>query len=250
MASADVPETPRPVALVSGGSRGLGATLVQRFLAAGHRVAAFSRSPTPLVEELQAEAGEAFRWEAVDAEDREAVRGFVERVARGFGRLDVAVNNAGVGVDGLLATMRPDDVDRIVSVNLGCALHLARAASRAMLRQRGGVILNVSSIHGVRGHPGVAVYSATKAALDGLTRSLARELGPKGIRVNSVAPGYFDSDMVSGLSDEIRAKLVRRTPLRRLVTVDDVAELVLFLASERAALVTGQTVVVDGGFTC
>ncbi len=239
-----------PVALVSGGSRGLGATLVRRFLDAGHRVATFSRSATPLVEELRESAGERFLWEAVDATDREAVRAFVEGAARGFGRLDVAVNNAGVGVDGLLATMRPDDVDRVLAVNLGCALHLARAASRAMLRQRGGTILNVSSIHGVRGHPGVAVYSATKAALDGLTRSLARELGPKGIRVNSVAPGYFESDMVAGLPDEVRDKLVRRTPLRRLVTVDDVAEVVLFLASERAALVTGQTIVVDGGFTC
>jgi 3-oxoacyl-[acyl-carrier protein] reductase len=133
---------------------------------------------------------------------------------------------------------------------LTAPLVLTQAASRVMLRQGSGCIVNISSVNAMRGHSGVAVYSATKAALDGLTRSLARELGPRNIRVNSVAPGYFESDMVKDLPAEQKQRIARRTPLGRLARVGEVVEAVLFLASERASFITGQTLVVDGGITC
>jgi 3-oxoacyl-[acyl-carrier protein] reductase len=119
-----------------------------------------------------------------------------------------------------------------------------------MLRQGSGCIVNISSVNAIRGHSGVAVYSATKAALDGMTRSLARELGPRKIRVNSVAPGYFDSDMVSDMTEEQKQRIARRTPLGRLARIDEVASAVHFLTSDQASFITGQTLVVDGGITC
>jgi len=135
-------------------------------------------------------------------------------------------------------------------VNLTTALVLTQACSRLMLRQGAGCIINISSVHAVRGHSGVAVYSATKAALDGFTRSLARELGPRQIRVNSVAPGYFDSEMTEGMPNEQKQRICRRTPLRRLARIDEVASAVHFLASDQASFITGQTLVVDGGISC
>jgi 3-oxoacyl-[acyl-carrier protein] reductase len=127
---------------------------------------------------------------------------------------------------------------------------LAQACSRFMLRQGSGCIINISSVHAIRGHAGVAVYSATKAALDGLTRSLARELGPRKIRVNSVAPGYFESDMVSGMGVEQLQRIARRTPLGRLARIDEIANAVHFLSSDQASFITGQVLAVDGGITC
>jgi 3-oxoacyl-[acyl-carrier protein] reductase len=146
--------------------------------------------------------------------------------------------------------MRTQDIGEAVEVNLTAALVLSQACSRVMLRQGRGCMVNISSVNAIRGHAGVAVYSATKAGLDGLTRSLARELGPRNIRVNSVAPGYFESDMVKGLTEEQKQRIVRRTPLGRLTSAEDVANAVYFLVSEQAAFITGQILVVDGGITC
>lgn len=239
----------QPVAIISGGSRGLGRALVERCLAEGYRVATYSRQGTPFTAGLRTLGGHAF-WREVDGADADAVDAFVGCAAERFGRLDAIVNNAGLGIDGVLSTMRVCDVQRVVDVNLNGAIYLVQSAAKLMLRQRSGAIVNVSSVNAVRGHAGVAVYSATKAALDGLTRSLARELGPRNIRVNSVAPGYFRSEMVDELSEEARARIARRTPLGRLGAVADVVEAVLFLLSSRAAFITGQTLVVDGGITC
>jgi 3-oxoacyl-[acyl-carrier protein] reductase len=160
------------------------------------------------------------------------------------------VNNAGIAREGILATAPVQDISDTVDINLTAAIFLSQACSRVMLRQASGCIVNVSSVNAIRGHSGVSVYSATKAALDGLTRSLARELGPRNIRVNSVAPGYFESRMVEGLSQSDRERIARRTPLGRLARVEDIANAVHFLVSDQAAFITGQTLAVDGGLTC
>ncbi len=241
----------RPVALVSGGSRGLGAALAGAFLAAGYDVASFARTESAHVHELRERHGTRWLFDVVDALEPSAMRRFTARVLEQFGgRIDVLVNNAAVAAQGVLALAADEDIERTVGINLVAPLHLVRAVSRAMLRQGGGAIVNVSSVNALRGHAGVAVYSATKAGLDALTRSLARELGSKGIRVNSIAPGYFDGGMATELGDAARDKILRRTPLGRLATLPDLCEAVLFLCSDRAAFITGQTLVVDGGLTC
>ena len=240
------------VALVSGGSRGLGAELVSGFLQRRFGVATFSRVRSDFIELIARRRRRLndFHWSAVEGGDFEALRAFVAEVTERFGRIDVLVNNAGQAVEGILSTMRTDDIIEAVNVNLTAAFMLSHACSRVMLRQGAGCIVNISSINAIRGQSGVAVYSATKAGLDGLTRSLARELGPRNIRVNSIAPGYFESDMVRNLSEEHKRRIVRRTPLGRLAEVEDVANVVHFLTSDQASFITGQTIVVDGGLTC
>jgi len=238
--------------VVSGGSRGLGQALVADLLATGHRVATFSRSTTSFVEDCrQADPqGERFHWEAVDATDFARVRQFVKGVEDRFGAIDVVINNAGVGVDGILSTMPDTDVHRLLTLNLEAAIQLTRACLKSMLRRRAGCVLNVTSVVGIRGFSGISVYSATKAGLDGLTRSLAREVGPEGIRVNAIAPGYFESDMTGELNERQKKWIVRQTALRRLGDVADLAGVVRFLISPAAQFITGQTIVVDGGLTC
>jgi 3-oxoacyl-[acyl-carrier protein] reductase len=245
-----MPEMDNQVVVISGGSRGLGAAIARQCLDAGYTVATFSRSVTPFVQE-QCQRGDAqFYWAAVDGSDDTSLKGFVDTVGERYGHIDVLVNNAGVGHFGLFPLMRLRDLDQSLDVNLRANLVLTRLCTSHMLPRLSGCIINISSVNAVRGNAGVAVYSATKAALDGFTRALARELGPKNIRVNSLAPGYFDSDMVAGLTEQQRRKLVRSTPLGRLATVDEIAAAALFLMSPGAAFITGHTLVVDGGITC
>jgi 3-oxoacyl-[acyl-carrier protein] reductase len=229
----------------------LGAELVSGFLDRQYGVVTLSRTKTAFITNmLRAGNRRRFHWSAVDGRDHEGLRAFVKEAGERFGRIDVLVNNAGTAMEGVLPTMRTRDIVEIIAVNLTAAVVLAQTCSRFMLRQRSGCIVNISSVHAIRGHSGIAVYSATKAALDGLTRSLARELGPYKIRVNSVAPGYFDSDMFSGMGKEEKQRIARRTPLGRLARIDEIANAVHFLTSEQASFITGQTLVVDGGITC
>jgi 3-oxoacyl-[acyl-carrier protein] reductase len=239
----------RKVALVSGGSRGLGAKLVSGFIDRRYGVATLSRTRTAFIDDML-RTRKRFHWSAIDGRDHEALRVFVKEVGERLGRIDVLVNNAGVATEGILPTMREADVIEAIELNLTAAVVLAKACSRVMLRQGCGCIVNISSVHAIRGHQGVAVYSATKAALDGLTRSLARELGPRQIRVNSIAPGYFDSEMTSKMTEEQKQRITRRTPLGRLARIDEIANAVHFLTSDQASFITGQTLVVDGGLTC
>jgi 3-oxoacyl-[acyl-carrier protein] reductase len=174
----------------------------------------------------------------------------VKAVEDRFGGVDVVINNAGVGIDGILSTMPDTDVHRAVTLNLEAAIQLTRACLKSMLRKRAGCVINVTSVVGIRGFSGLSVYSATKAGLDGLTRSLAREVGPEGIRVNAVAPGYFESEMTTRLDDRQKKWIVRQTALRRLGAVEDLTGVVRFLLSPAARFITGQTIVVDGGLTC
>jgi 3-oxoacyl-[acyl-carrier protein] reductase len=242
----------RKVVVVSGASRGLGLALVEAYLGCGHAVAAFSRSNSEELSRLQAKAGSDGNlfWAAVDCSDRDAVGGFVKQVLARYQRIDILVNNAAVGIDGLLTLTRPADITRAIDVNLLGTIWLTQACAKVMLTQQAGSIVVISSINAARGHAGVSVYSATKAALEGLTRSLARELGPKSIRVNAIAPGFFESDMVRGLSAKQKDAIIRRTPLNRLPEVADIVDVVMFLTSEQAALITGQTIAVDGGMSC
>ncbi len=243
-----------PVAVISGGSRGLGLALVDLFLDRGWRVATFSRSETGELHERLSLHGndrtDRLMWHAVDGTSGDEVREMAKAVSDRWSRIDVLVNNAGVGFDGLLSFMRSEDIDRVLDVNLRGAIMLTQACVKNMIKRGTGSVVNVSSVNGVRGHSGVSVYSATKAALDGMTRSLARELGPRNIRVNSVAPGYFESDMVKELPEEATARIRRRTPLGRLARQSEIAEAVYFLACPQGSFITGQVLVVDGGLTC
>lgn len=245
-----MPPADTPVAVVTGGSRGLGQHIVESFLARGYDVSTSSRRRTDFVTQMLHDHPERFHWVEVDLEEGDAAKSFTRSVVARFGRIDVLVNNAGRLHQELLLTTPRRQVDSLVAVNLVAPILMAQACARAMTAAGGGRILNVSSINAVRGYRGVSVYAAAKAGLDGFTRSLARELGPMNILVNSVVPGYFDSDMTSGVTPENRARIERRTPLRRLGTVEEVVSAVDFLTSPAASFITGQTLVIDGGLTC
>lgn len=237
------------VVLVSGGSRGLGAAIVAHLLDAGHHVATFSRRSSAQLATLAEGATDRLHTGEGDLADPAFAPTFVRDVVKRFGRLDALVNNAGLAHDGVLATQSLDAVRQMLDVNVMGSLMLTRAAVRPMLRQRSGRIVQISSIVGLRGYRGLSSYSATKAALDGMTRSLARELGGAGITVNSIAPGFLETEMTHGLDDTQRTQIARRTPVGRLGTPEDVLAPLDFLLSERAGFVTGQVLVVDGGIT-
>lgn len=237
------------VAVVSGGSKGLGLNICRALLAEGYCVATFSRKSTPELEELiDAHQGQLY-WESVDLADDASLTGFLQRVKENFGRIGYLVNSAGMAVEGLLTMMRTADISKMLRVNLEGAINLSQACIKQMMVGRFGVIVNVSSIVGVRGYKGVGAYSATKAALDGFTRSLSKEVGSIGIRVNSIAPGFMETEMTSELTDQQKGRIIRQTPLGRLGTVEDVSSVVRFLLSEQSKFITGQTFVVDGGLT-
>ncbi|MEV0193526.1 SDR family oxidoreductase [Kitasatospora purpeofusca] len=239
------------VAVVSGGSRGLGQFLVERLLSEGWQVATFSRTATEFITETTEKHPDTFHWKAVDLADSEALRGFVREAAKRFGRIDALINNAGsLQHDQLLVTMRGQEIEQTIAVNLTAPVVLAQACARAMIKNGSGNIINVSSVNSVRGYRGVAAYSAAKSGLDGFTRSLARELGPFGIRVNTIVPGFFESDMTQAVTEDNQERIKRRTPLGRIGSMVDVSNLVFFALSEKSAFVTGQRIIVDGGITC
>ena len=240
------------VALVTGGSKGLGAGLVEAYLDAGYCVETCSRSSTDQVRawEKDPQQKERFHFAAADVSKSEEAERFVKDAAKRWGRIDVLVNNAGVAREGVIGLFADDALDQVVDLNMKGTVYVTRAASRVMLRQRSGSIVNISSIVGLSGYRGLSVYGATKAALDGFTRALARELGSRGITVNSVAPGYLRTEMSHGLDLGQLDQIERRTPLGRLGEPSDVARAVLFLTDPSNRFVTGQVMVVDGGLTC
>ena len=242
---------PQRLVLVSGGSRGLGADLVEGFLRQGDRVATFSRNSTPNVKRWKdhKEFGGRFVFETIDLLDPRATADFVKRINKEFGPVEVLVNNAGLASEGLLALVRDDDIDRTIDLNLKATIRLTRAVVRTMLVNQRGRIINISSIIGLSGYRGLSVYGATKAALDGFTRALARELGSRNITVNSIAPGYLRTDMTHGLAAGQLDQIARRTPMERLGEPRDVVPLAIFLGSDDAAFITGQVIAVDGGLT-
>ncbi len=235
------------VVLVSGGSRGLGLATAARLLERGHAVAAFARHGTPESGALAAGYGARFLFREIDARNPGDLDAFVEEAAGALGPVWGLVNNAAVGQDHLFTHLPIEKVDEILAVNLRGTIVLTRAVVRAMIRQgAGGRIVNVSSICGQRGYAGLSVYSATKGALDALTRALARELGARDILVNAVAPGFFESEMSRLLrADQIDA-IRRRTPTGRLVEPPEVIALIEMLLFDNSN-VTGQVLLVDGG---
>lgn len=235
--------------LVSGGSRGLGLAIVQTLLAQGHHVATFSRSISEPIERLKSNSqlGSRFVHAVLDAANATELRKFVQDRQKDWGRIDALINNAGLAYDNVLAMTPDDEIERMLDVNLKAALLLSKECSRQMLSQNSGNIINIASIIAERGFRGLSAYAATKAGMIGMTRSLARELGPRGIRVNAVAPGYLETDMSADLDDAQRGQIERRTPLGRLGTVDDVVPVITFLLSPASRFVTGQVITVDGG---
>jgi len=237
------------VVVITGGSRGLGAGIVQAYLDAGDRVATCARTRTPQVDLWEKDFADSFLFREVDLSNREHTTAFVNDVIERWDSIEVLINNAGVARDGILALADDDDVDTVVDLNIKGTLHMTKLVSRRMLARKRGHIVNISSIVGLSGYRGLAVYSATKAALDGMTRALARELGSRGIVVNSIAPGYLRTEMSHGLDEAQLDQIVRRTPAGRLGEPEDIARIALFLTDPRNDYLTGQVIVADGGLT-
>jgi 3-oxoacyl-[acyl-carrier protein] reductase len=232
--------------LVTGGSRGLGLALCRHYVEGGGRVLTCARHVTAEIEALRAEWPDAIDFRELDLSRPEAPSELLAAALEQLGGVDVLVNNAALAQDSLLAHTSEEEIERIVALNVTATIRLTRLVVRRMVLQGGGVVLNVSSIGAIRGYSGLAVYSATKGALDAFTRSLAQELGGSGIRVNAVAPGFFNSDMTSVLAPGQVDAIRRRTPTGRLATVEDVVQAAEVLIAPDGN-VTGQVLVVDGG---
>jgi 3-oxoacyl-[acyl-carrier protein] reductase len=242
-------ENPSPRTwLITGTSSGFGLAIARAALAAGDQVVATARDPRTL-EPLRQEAPDRIATVRLDVTNPKQIDDAVAAALKRFGRIDVLVNNAGVARDGVLALFADDAIDQVIDLNLRATIHITRLVTRRMLTQHAGRIINISSIVGLSGYRGLSVYSATKAALDGFTRAMARELGSRGITVNSVAPGYLRTEMSHGLDETQLGQISRRTPAGRLGEAEDVAAAVRFLASPEAGFITGHVLVVDGGLT-
>ena len=237
------------IALVTGASRGIGKAIALALGAANATVigTATSEAGADAIDKTLAEAGIKGRGLVLNVADTESVADCIKTVGDEFGAPDILVNNAGITRDGLLMTMKQDQWDDIITTNLSSIFHMSKAVLRAMMKKRGGRIINISSVVGSTGNPGQTNYAAAKAGLVGFSKSLAREVGSRNITVNTVAPGFIDTDMTRELAPEQRDALAKQIPLGRLGAADEVAATVVFLASPAAAYITGETIHVNGG---
>ena len=234
------------VVMVTGGAAGIGRVTAENFAKEGAKVA---------ICDVNTEAGEATAralgagasFAQVDVANSASVSDWVEAVMDQHGQIDVLVNNAGITRDGLIMRMKEEDWDLVISVNLKSAFNCIKAVSKIMVKQRSGRIINLASVVGVMGNPGQANYVASKAGMMGLTKTVAKELGSRGVTVNAVAPGFIETDMTAVLSEKAREAMLSIIPLQRAGTPQDVAEAIAFLASDSAAYITGQVIHVTGG---
>ena len=238
------------VALVTGAGRGIGKAIALRFAQEGANVAftdlAVNEAVEETVKEIEALGVKAKAY-ASNAANFEETHEVVKQVVEDFGRIDVLVNNAGITKDGLMMRMSEAQWDAVINVNLKSAFNFIHAVTPVMAKQRGGSIINMASVVGVHGNAGQCNYSASKAGMIGLAKSIAQELGSRGVRANAIAPGFIITEMTNQLSDEVKAEWAKRIPLRRGGTPEDVANIATFLASDMSSYVTGQVIQVDGG---
>jgi len=237
------------VAVITGAGRGIGRAIALRLAKAGAQVVCVSRTADnaeKVASEVRAGGGKAWSY-AVDVADPKAVAAAAEKILQDAGKVNILINNAGVTRDGLLMRMSEEDWDTVLNTNLRGAFSFTKAFSRAMIKQRGGRIINVASVIGLVGNAGQCNYAASKAALIGFTKSVAKELGSRGITCNALAPGFIETDMTAGLNEQMRKELIEKIPLNSLGQPDDIAEAALFLASPAARYITGQVLTVDGG---
>ena len=238
------------VALITGAARGIGKAIALKFASEGCDIAftdlVIDENGKKTEEEIAA-FGVKAKGYASNAADFEACHSVVAEVVNDFGRLDILVNNAGITKDGLMMRMSEAQWDAVIGVNLKSAFNFVHAVTPVMMRQRTGSIINMASVVGVHGNAGQANYSASKAGMIGLAKSVAQELGSRGIRANAIAPGFIITDMTAKLSDEIKAEWCKKIPLRRGGTPEDVANIATFLASDMSSYVSGQVIQVDGG---
>ncbi|MSR45182.1 MAG: 3-oxoacyl-[acyl-carrier-protein] reductase [Phycisphaerales bacterium] len=239
------------VAIVTGASRGIGRAIAMRLAADGRFVVGFARNADQLAS-LAAEitaAGGSCEVAACDVGDGTALAAAIESVAERHGRLDILINNAGITRDGLILRMSDDDFDEVLRVNLRSAFVACRTAARPMMRGRFGRIVSMGSVAGIMGNPGQANYAAAKAGLIGMSKSIAKELGGKGITANVIAPGFIDTDMTSVLPAALKEAVLPMIPVKRFGSVDDIAAAVSYVASDSAGYLTGQVIAVDGGLS-
>ena len=247
-----MPDLTGKVALVTGASRGIGAAIAKRLAECGALVAVnyagSAEAAGAVVAEIVAAGGRAEAIQA-DVSSAEAATALIESTISSLGGLDIVVNNAGITRDGLVVRMSDDDWNAVIDTNLTGVFNVTRAGSRHLMKQRGGSIVNVTSVVGLVGNAGQANYAAAKAGVIGLTRSVAKELASRGVRVNAVAPGFIETDMTAKLPDAVREGVLKEIALRRFGSADEVACAVAFLASDEAAYITGQVLAIDGGMT-
>ena len=238
------------IALVTGAGRGIGRAAALRLAGQGAYVylnyQGSKEAAQEAVEEIIRNGGRAEALQC-NVADFDACAQMIETIIQKSGRLDILVNNAGITKDGLLVKMSEEDYDRVLEVNLKGTFNTIRHASRYLLKQRSGRIINITSVSGILGNAGQANYSASKAGVIGLTKSVARELAPRGILVNAVAPGFVQTDMTDALPEKVKAQMLEPIPLRRSAQPEEIADVVLFLASGQSSYMTGQVLSVDGG---
>ncbi len=239
----------KKTAIITGAGSGIGRSIALAFADAGATVMLCGRRAETLEavrQEVMGHEGTALVHQA-DVSDQPRAEGLVQEAVRAMGRIDVLVNNAGKPYDALIVRMKWDALEDAIAVNLKSVFYLCSAAGKVMLAQKGGAIINVSSVVALMGNAGQSAYVAAKAGVIGLTKSLAQEFGSRGIRVNAIAPGFIETEMTAALPDAVKLKYRERVPLGRFGSADEVARVAVFLGSDAAAYVTGQTVAVDGG---